>query len=242
MSSGLWPALEFANDHHSMVDVVNDTGRNPIETNETEASHDLFDRKQFREQLFIAEAILQGQHRGLGTDQLRQQPGKFGVGGGFQGDHHEIGMANLLGRSRAPRHNPEVSLRGFYGNAMAPDMVVIGAEQKVDFVPVATEFRAIETADGTATNDRNFHRKPRLQRKRHPEISECLFREISNYFAPRTASLHALAMRNLTTRLAGMVFDWPLSGPNCIIIWRAGRFTRTSLPRPGRVKVLRACL
>lgn len=53
------------------------------------------------------------------------------------------------------------------------------------------------------------------------------------------ASFAALAMRNLTTRLAGMLMLSPVIGFRPT---RALRFTRTSLPRPDSVKVFLAFL
>ena len=60
---------------------------------------------------------------------------------------------------------------------------------------------------------------------------------LKNYFAPRIASLAALATRNLTTRLAAIWMVSPVAGWRPI---RALRLTRTSLPSPGRVKVFLA--
>src|SRR5580692_3669959 len=68
--------------------------------------------------------------------------------------------------------------------------------------------------------------------------SACLSQKDA-YLAPRMASLAALATRNFTTRLAGMLMGWPVAGLRPM---RAARFTSTSLPRPGRVKVFFACL
>src|SRR5207245_8449603 len=56
---------------------------------------------------------------------------------------------------------------------------------------------------------------------------------------PSTATLQALATRNLTTRLAGILMGSPVCGLRPI---RAFRFTKTSLPRPGKVKVFLASL
>jgi len=66
--------------------------------------------------------------------------------------------------------------------------------------------------------------------------------DFSYFFAPKMASFAALSTRNLTTRLAVTLMAWPFLGPNCMVIVRAGRFTNTSLPIPGTVKVFLACL
>src|ERR1700679_2908473 len=70
--------------------------------------------------------------------------------------------------------------------------------------------------------------------------SECLEKKGNEvYLVPRIASLAALATRNFTTRLALIWMVAPVAGLRPV---RALRFTRTSLPRPGRVKVSLACL
>src|SRR5213593_4709680 len=86
------------------------------------------------------------------------------------------------------------------------------------------------------------HSKPSTlhsQAKRHPEHLRVPFVKRALYLAPRIASLAALATRNLTTRLAGIWICSPVAGLRPM---RAARLTRTSLPRPGSVKVFLACL
>jgi hypothetical protein len=64
-------------------------------------------------------------------------------------------------------------------------------------------------------------------------------REPSSYLVPRIASFAALATRNLTTRLAGILIAAPVAGLRPM---RALRLTSTSLPRPGIVKEFLAFL
>jgi hypothetical protein len=59
------------------------------------------------------------------------------------------------------------------------------------------------------------------------------------YFAPKTASFAALAIRNFITFLAGILIAAPVAG---FLPMRAFRFTRTSLPSPGKVKAFLASL
>src|SRR3970040_1213123 len=60
-----------------------------------------------------------------------------------------------------------------------------------------------------------------------------------NYFFPRIASFAALATRNFTTFLAGILIASPVWG---FLPMRALRFTRTSFPGPGSVKAFFASL
>ena len=61
----------------------------------------------------------------------------------------------------------------------------------------------------------------------------------ADHFEPRIASLAALATRNFTTFLAGILISAPVAG---LRPTRALRLTRTSLPTPGKVKVFLAFL
>src|SRR5687768_13625003 len=71
--------------------------------------------------------------------------------------------------------------------------------------------------------------------------SECLVhcQKTGFYFALRTASLQAFATRNFTTFLAGILIVSPVAGLRPM---RALRFTKTSLPKPGKVKLFLAFL
>src|SRR5437763_1054099 len=76
--------------------------------------------------------------------------------------------------------------------------------------------------------------------KKALRLPEALVEENFAYiFAPRTASLHALATRNFTTFLAGILISCPVAGLRPM---RALRLTSTNLPRPGRVKLFLAFL
>src|SRR3954468_10356762 len=62
------------------------------------------------------------------------------------------------------------------------------------------------------------------------------------FFAPRIASLAALAMQNFTRVLAGTLMVWPFFSPNCMTISRGLLLASTSLPIPGIWKLFFACL
>src|SRR5262249_5135109 len=83
------------------------------------------------------------------------------------------------------------------------------------------------------------HRRWTRAEKKHPEVVRGPVKLNTDYFAPRIASLAALATRNFTTRLARIWICSPVAGLRPI---RAARLTSTSLPRPGSVKVFFACL
>lgn len=60
----------------------------------------------------------------------------------------------------------------------------------------------------------------------------------AHFFGPKMASLAALATRNLTTFLAGILMASLVAG---LRLMQALRLTSTSLPMPGMVKPFCAC-
>src|SRR5690348_11598076 len=83
------------------------------------------------------------------------------------------------------------------------------------------------------------HRFTQMKNKKGAPVSRSALELKSNYFAPRMASLQALATRNFTTRLAGIWMVSPVFGLRPM---RAARLRSTSLPMPGSVNVSFACL
>src|SRR2546430_17090326 len=77
-----------------------------------------------------------------------------------------------------------------------------------------------------------------VQLIRTPSSLDVLHTSPRAYF-PSTATLQAFATRDFTTRLAGILMGSPVCGLRPI---RAFRFTKTSLPRPGKVKGFLASL
>jgi len=139
-------------------------------------------------------------------------------------------MADLFRRPGAPGMGPEISVDAAHLHAPAPHDVVIRTQQEMDFVAVATELRAVVTAQRATAHHTDSHGVfghwgvgvfvgppasspqypitplPRSSgnKKGHPEISERPWEIEIVYLAPRIASLAALATRNFTTRLAGI--------------------------------------
>ena len=83
VSARLWPAAIFAEDDLAISEVANNARLNSIEADETQTSHDLFERQEFGERMFIPQAVLESQNCGMFRDQWWQQGWKFRIRGGF---------------------------------------------------------------------------------------------------------------------------------------------------------------
>ena len=83
----------------------------------------------------------------------------------------------------------------------------------------------------------NAHTRSRDSGLTRSRLRICL--ERGYFFLPRMASLAALATRNLTTRLAGILIAAPVWGFRPM---RALRFTKTSFPSPGITNMFFASL
>jgi hypothetical protein len=75
----------------------------------------------------------------------------------YQVEEDDIAHTNFLRRFRASRTRVEITLGTEHMDAIAPDLFVIGTQQEVNLLPVATEHCPVVTAHGTATDDGNFH-------------------------------------------------------------------------------------
>src|SRR5258706_14510279 len=63
MSARFRPASKFSQDHCPMINVMNDSWLDTIQTDKTETSEDLLRPDDFSQLLFVAEAVLQSQDR-----------------------------------------------------------------------------------------------------------------------------------------------------------------------------------
>src|SRR6266571_5123164 len=68
MGARLRKALEFADDHQPVFDVVDQTRLQAVQTDKAEPAKNLFGAEQSRKLLFVSQAVLERQHRGPGAD------------------------------------------------------------------------------------------------------------------------------------------------------------------------------
>src|SRR5204863_1371978 len=73
VSARLGPALKFPKQNPSLAKMMNHAGRSPIQPDETETTENLFDWKQLRELLLVAQTILQCDDCRPRPDKRRQQ-------------------------------------------------------------------------------------------------------------------------------------------------------------------------
>ena len=150
-------AAIFAENNHSVIDVVNLPRRGAVDADETEAAHCVCVSGNGGDGGFVAEAVLQSEHDCAGANQRTEERGQRGVGGGFEGDDYQLHGADFFGSPGAPRLDVEVAVNAFDLNAEAADNFVIGAEKEVNFVAGLAESRAIIASQGTAADDGDFH-------------------------------------------------------------------------------------
>jgi len=199
MGSGFGPSLEFPHHYLAMIQVMNEAGLDSVQTDEAKPPKDLFGREQTGKLVFVPQSVLQRQEGRPWPNQRRQQFPKDMVRSRLQTDDHQIARANLSRSARAFGPDLEITLRASDGQPVSPNRVIIRAQEEMNLLACPRQFGAIKAADCPATNYRDFHKK------RHPDFVRVPCEKATYYFAPRIASLAALATRNFTTRLAGMV-------------------------------------
>ena len=156
MSARLWRALKFAENDFTMISVPDDAGFDAIEADKAKTAENSLRRDELGEGFFVSKPILQREDGGGRANERGKQISELLVRSRFQADKDEVADANFLGRAGAHGMDAKISLGTVNENAIAPDGVIIRAQEKVSLVPGVGEFSAVEATDGTATNDRDF--------------------------------------------------------------------------------------
>lgn len=157
VSARFGPALEFADFDFAMGEMMNDAGFGAVQANEAKPAENLFDGKKGGEGFFIAQAVLKRQERGVRSDQGREQRREEMIDRGFERDDHQVAGADLSGILGGAGTSVEIAFRTEDLHAMAPDLVEIRTEKKMDLVSCAPEFGAVIAADRTGSDDSDLH-------------------------------------------------------------------------------------
>ena len=153
--SGL--ALELAQHNRPVFQVMDDAGFEAIEADEAESVENLFRWKAPRQLFRIAQTVLQCDDGGLWPDQGRQQFWELIVGGRFQSDQHRVADADFVRRPGAFGLDVEIARDAADGHPFLAYGLEIGTEQKMDFLPGATESGTVVAPHGPATDNGDFH-------------------------------------------------------------------------------------
>jgi hypothetical protein len=147
--------------------VLDNAGLEAIQANKAEAAEDLFGRKDRGENFFVCEAVLEGEDCRVRINEWRNEGRELVVGGGFDGDENEIAGTDLVGSFRAFGTDVEVAFGAENFHAVTANVIVIGAEKKMQFVAGMREFRAVIAADCAGTHNCDFHltSRSRIRRK-----------------------------------------------------------------------------
>ncbi len=156
-------AIELAQHHFAVGDVMNKARFEPIETDETKTAQDLRDRKQPRELRLVAKAVLKSQNSRALSHQRRQEFRELIVRSRLQPDNNQVARPDFLRRQRATGVNIEVSLRAADMDSLFADDLVVGAQQEMHILSRARKASPVVAAHRAATDHRDF------QEKRHPE-------------------------------------------------------------------------
>ena len=145
------------------------------------------------------------------------------AGAAAAGPHSDPGRRDDA-RSRLPQARRGITRRFRRGQRHRRGVGVFGENENVR--KLIFEAKAVVKRDEQKSGpfrDRFFHRVGKR----------------AYFFTPRMASFAFFETRNFTTRLAGILISSPVAGLRPM---RAFRFTRTSFPTPGIVKLFFASL
>jgi hypothetical protein len=106
------------------------------------------------EELFIAQAVLQGEQEGARFEQRGQESGEGGVMGALQGDDDEVTRADGSRVGINPGvWQVEVAREAFEVEAVLPHVRVVAAEEEVDIMSLLGQAAAVVATDGASADD-----------------------------------------------------------------------------------------
>jgi hypothetical protein len=157
VSARFGPALKFADHNTPVIDVMDDSWLQAVQTHETKTAENLPNREQASQLLLIAETVLQRNYCCPWADQRRQETRKLRIGSGFKTDQHYVTRADFVWRPGAPRVDAKITLWAANENAVAPHRIVVRTQQEMDISASPSQLRAVEAADCSTANDGNLH-------------------------------------------------------------------------------------
>ena len=88
-------ALVFADPDMSRIVTIDQTGRDPVQTNEAKAAEHAFRAKIFPEKSLVAQSVLKRQEYRRGVEKRRNQLQQFTVRSGLHRNQNEIARPNF---------------------------------------------------------------------------------------------------------------------------------------------------
>jgi hypothetical protein len=151
-------AGELAQADITRLRVIELAGRRAVDAHERDPAEHAAGAEQGGQIVLAAQPILQREDCGLLVQKRPDEPGELGILGRLQRDDHEVDLGhrrrvvvsvNLLGAER------EVAADATDAQAVAADVLVIGAQQHVHVMPVLREPPAVIPAERAGTDDRD---------------------------------------------------------------------------------------
>ena len=137
-----------------MAVVLNDAGGGAVEADEAEAAHDAPGAEVGGEEFLVAKAVLEGDERGIGPEQRRDERGEGGVGGGLQGDEDDVARAHFLGGPIGiDLRQMEIAIFRADGQPVAADGIEVAAHEEMHVAPGVGQLRAIIAAHRAGADD-----------------------------------------------------------------------------------------
>ena len=129
-----------------------------IGTEKGHTTDDAFPAEQFRQRLFIAQAVLQGQDLCALTHQRPHQFGIATIGKGLKPHQYQIDRPDLTRSTVSPDvRQGEIAIDGKDLQALPGDGVVITAQQKMDILAAPLQQRPVIEPQCTRSDNCNPH-------------------------------------------------------------------------------------
>jgi uncharacterized protein YhdP len=128
-------------------------GCQTIDANKTQPAKDALGAGYGSQCFAIAQAVLQGEHLGMGVQHRRNHGGKMVIGSRLPGHDNQIDRADFLRRAEAlDLRQGEISMHAIDSQAIASDGLEIRAQQKPHILSGLRETPAVIQADRPGTD------------------------------------------------------------------------------------------
>ena len=111
--------------------IAGDTRRRAKDADVADPAEDPFPAGDGGEEILVAQSVLQGADEGVGAKERRKECAEGFIGGGFDGDHHQIHDADLLGPFESSNGlQLKIPVRALNLEAMLTQVVKVAPGQK----------------------------------------------------------------------------------------------------------------
>jgi hypothetical protein len=152
-------AREFAEAEVSVIQILNQTGRNSVETNETQPAHHPFGAEVPGEKFLVTQSVLQGKQNGVSMQQRRNYLRYGIIVGCFDCDQDQFARADRRGALVNLRlFNMKIFLLPADANTETLDLIESTSDKEMNIAAANGELATVKAADRARSDNSDAKR------------------------------------------------------------------------------------